>query len=256
MNIKFLGAHNTETETARLCCIQLNGRLYIDAGALTASLPIEAIAMPGAILLTHAHYDHIRDLPVAAMGAALSGRRLAVYGTAEVRETLATLLLNGNLYPRFLDTPEKTPVIEYTEIIPVQEHVICGHRVRAFPVKHSRPAVGYEITSGDGKSVFITGDTGPAVADCWAKIRPDMLVIEATMPDRYRTSALQHGHLCPSLLEETLLSFRERQGYLPQVVAMHINPFEEADIARELNRVSDSLAHPITVACEGLSIEL
>ena len=64
------------------------------------------------------------------------------------------------------------------------------------------------------------------------------------------------GHLTPNLLKRELESFREIKGYLPPVVAIHMNPADEAEIKAELAPVAASLDADITMAYEGRVIDL
>lgn len=63
MRIRFLGAHNTETLTTRLSGLLVDQALALDAGSLTASLTLSQQLSLKGVLLTHQHYDHIRDIP-------------------------------------------------------------------------------------------------------------------------------------------------------------------------------------------------
>ena len=79
--------------------------LAIDAGGLTSSLSFSAQQKLKAILLTHQHYDHIRDIPALAMNLFLSDATINIYSTLPVHDALATHLLDGELYPNFLEQP-------------------------------------------------------------------------------------------------------------------------------------------------------
>ena len=256
MHIQVLGAHNCESRDSKLVSLLIDEVLALDAGALTLSLSLAEQRNIKAILLTHHHYDHIRDIPAIAMNALLHETTVSVYSTRTVYDALAAHLLNGELYPRFLARPEDNPTVRFTVIAPNCTQEIAGYRVTAVPVQHSVPAVGYQVTSAEGKTVFYTGDTGPDLAACWQSISPQLLVIEVTAPNRYEEFARQSGHLTPSLLKQELASFRELNGYLPQVIAVHMNPRQEPEIADELAAASAELNHAITLAYEGMRLHL
>ena len=63
MNIRILGAHNVESRTTRCISLLIDNTVAIDAGGLTSGLSISAQQRLKALLLTHQHYDHIRDIP-------------------------------------------------------------------------------------------------------------------------------------------------------------------------------------------------
>ena len=84
MDIKFLGAHNSEIETKGCSCLLINETLALDAGSLTSNLPIANQQKIQAILLSHQHYDHIRDIPLIALNLSHHGSSVEVYATPEV----------------------------------------------------------------------------------------------------------------------------------------------------------------------------
>jgi len=63
MNIQLLGVHNCESQNTKLTSLLIDDILVVDAGGLTSSLSFEAQRKLKAILLTHQHYDHIKDVP-------------------------------------------------------------------------------------------------------------------------------------------------------------------------------------------------
>jgi ribonuclease BN (tRNA processing enzyme) len=257
MDIQILGAHNCESRTSRLISLLVDDVLAIDAGALTSSLSFPAQQRLKAILLTHQHYDHIRDVPTVAFNLFLQGATISVCSIRPVYEALTAHLLNGSIYSKLLELPQGSPTVRFTMIEPGKPEQIEGYSVLAIPVNHSTtPAVGYQITSPDGKIVFYTGDTGPGLADCWKSVSPQLLIIEVTAPNRYEEFARESGHLTPGLLEQELTVFREIRGYLPQVVLVHMTPELEKEIESEIAVVAGALNSSINLAYEGMQIRL
>jgi len=256
MNIKFLGAHHCESQNTRFISLLIDDVIIVDAGGLTSSLSFQAQQKIKAILLTHQHYDHIRDVPAIAMNFHLCGTTINIYSTQPVYNALTTCLLDGKLYPKFLEQPQGKPTIRFTMIESYQTEQIEGYSVLAVKVNHSVPTVGYQITSPDGKVVFYTGDTGPGLADCWERIAPQLLIIEASAPDRFEELYKRKGHLTPTLLKQELTSFRELKGYLPQVVVVHMNPGLEEETKAEIAAVAEDLNHPLSVGYEGMELHL
>ena len=256
MEIQVLGAHNCESQSSKFISLLIDDTLAIDAGGLTSSLSFEAQRKLRAILLTHQHYDHIRDVPAIAMSLYLQGNTITIYSTQPVYDAVSSHLLDGKLYPKFLEQPQQEPTIKFTIIEPYKLESIAGYSILAVPVNHSVPTVGYQITSPDGKIVFFTGDTGPGLTACWQCVSPQLLIAEVTAPNRYEEFAKESGHLTPSLLEQELVSFRELKGYLPQVALVHMNPDLETEIAGEIATVAQALSNPITLAYEGMRLRL
>ena len=255
MNIRILGAHNCESQNTKAVSMLIDDSLALDAGGLTATLPFPDQQKLKALLLTHQHYDHIRDVPSLAMNLYLSGATINIYSILPVYDTLTKYLLNNELYPNFLERPQENPTIKFTEIKMRDTEQIEGYSVLAVPVNHSVPTVGYQITS-NGKIVFYTGDTGPGLADCWRYVSPQLLIIEVTASNRYEEFAKESRHLTPNLLQQELISFRELKGYLPRVVVVHINPWLEEEIEAEIDAVAGSLDNIITLGYEGMQLHL
>ena len=256
MDIQILGAHNCESQATKFPGLLIDDSLVLDAGGLTSSLSFPAQQKLKAILLTHQHYDHIRDVPVIAMNFYLSGATIDIYSTQPVYDALTAHLLDGKLYPNFLERPEGNPAIRFTVIEPYRTEQIEGYSVLAVPVNHSVPSVGYQITSPDGKVVFYTGDTGPGLTDCWEQVSPQLLIIEVTAPDGYEESCREKGHLTPGLLKQELAVFRELKSYLPRVVVVHMDPGLEVEIKAEIAAVARDLNSPITLGYEGMRLHL
>ena len=256
MKILILGAHNTESRDSRLTCLLIDDLLAIDAGALTSSLSFQAQQEVRAILLTHQHYDHIRDIPAIAINHLFNETTINIYSTQTVHDILATHLLNGKLYPKFLEFPETKPTVNFTVIEPYQPQQIEGYGVLAVPVNHSDLTVGYQVTSPDGKAVFYTSDTGPCLTVCWEHVSPQLLITEVTLSNAQEEFATRSGHLTPNLLEQELTNFRQLKGYLPPVVVVHINPMLEKEISAEIAAVAKALNTSITLAYEGMQLDL
>jgi len=256
VNLKILGAHNCESQTTRLLSLLIDDCLALDAGGLTSSLSFAAQQKLKAILLTHQHYDHIRDVPAIGMNFYLARYSITVHSTCAVYDVLRAHVFNGSLYSNFLERPEGNPTLRFSVIEPHQTRDVKGYSVLAVPVNHSVPAVGYQVTSPDGKALFYSGDTGPGLAECWRRVSPGLLVIEVTGSNRFTEFGRNSGHLTPDLLKQELVVFQELKGYLPQVITVHMSPGLEDEIRTEIAAVGEELGCPIMVGYEGMQIDL
>ena len=256
MEIRILGAHNIETKNTGCVCILIDDILAVDAGALTANLSIIQQQNLKAILLTHQHYDHIRDIPALGMNFFLFEKAIELYTTRTVYEALLTHLLNDSLYPNFIEKPQEKPSIHFNMIEPGRTAIIAGYEVLPVLVNHTVPTIGYQIASRDGKKIFISSDTGPGLDDCWKQISPEMLLIETTLLNKNEDFAHESGHLTAALLQQELISFRKIKGYLPKVVLTHMNPLVEKDIKAEISKVEKALNMKIRFGYEGMRINI
>jgi ribonuclease BN (tRNA processing enzyme) len=255
MKIRFLGAHNSETKDTRLTSLLVDDVLAIDVGGLTSSLSVKAQYRIEAVLLTHQHYDHVRDIPTLSMNLFLGGAQTIIYSIPAVFEVLEKNLMDEVIYPDFRQRSTGGPTITFSVVKPNKVQKILDYEVLPVPVKHGVPTVGYQLSAG-GKTFFYTGDTGPGLAECWKVVSPQLLITEVTASDKYTEWAAEGGHLTPSLLQRELEDLRKLKGYLPRVIVVHMSPHLEKDIAAETAKVAQSLNASITLAREGMEVNL
>jgi cAMP phosphodiesterase len=256
MNVRILGAHNVESAVTGFTSILIDEVLAVDAGALTSSLSFTEQQKLKAVLLTHPHFDHIRDIPSIGMNFFLMGKTLDIFTPTAVREVLTAHLINDVIYPDFTKKPPDKPSLRFHPIEPGEKVTIAGYEVLPVSVIHSVPASGYQITSTDGKKVFITCDTGPGLTDVWRQVSPDLLIIELTLPNKQDEFAQKVGHLTPALLQQELESFSNLKNYLPQVILIHINPLDEKEIKTEIRAAEKTLKTKLLFSTEGMTIKV
>jgi len=256
MNIRVLGAHNRETQTARCVSLIIDDTLALDAGELTSSLSIPEQQNLKAILLTHQHYDHIRDVPTIAINLYNHGANINVYSTPDVRDAIEAHLFNGKVYPKFQELPEIKPTVSFNLIVPYESKGLESYEILAVPVNHCAGTIGYQVSDIVGKTMFYTADTGPGLVDRWQHLLPQLLIVEVTMPNRYEEFAVNSGHLTPNLLSDELTKFRELKGCLPQITIVHMDPALEQEIEEEIAVVAESLNTSITIAHEGMQLHI
>jgi len=256
MRLKILGAHNCESSSARLTSLLIDDMMAIDAGSLTSTLTLEEQRGIRAILLTHHHFDHVRDLGTLGMNVFTTGP-VNVYASQGVIDVISSYLFDGVMYVDFLHhpTPEK-PALRLNPLELYEETTIEGYTVLPLPVKHSIPAVGYQITAPDGRKLFYTGDTGRGLSQVWEAVSPDLLVMEVTVPSRYQEAAEEHGHMSPQDLKQELTEFRRIKGHLLPVVVVHMSPHIEDQIRDEVAQVAAELGAQITPGHEGMEVVL
>lgn len=251
-----MGAHNVESKRTRCVSLVIDDILAVDAGGLTSGLSVPDQTKLKAVLLTHQHYDHIRDIPTLALNLAINGIGIDVYSTPSVCKAIETHLLNGTLYPKFQESAEKKPAINFKFIEPYKTQTIGVYEVLAIPVKHDGITVGYQIKDDKGKAIFYTADTGPGLSHCWQHLSPQALIVDVTVSNKYEQFARKTGHLTPSLLYEELVKFRELKGYLPMVITVHMNPLLEEEIKEEVTLVSKDLNTSVTLASEDMQLAI
>jgi ribonuclease BN (tRNA processing enzyme) len=257
MNVRFLGAHNMESKETRPMSMLIDNILAIDAGGLTSSLTFSEQAAIKALLVTHHHYDHIKDIPMLGMNFYVNNSQLPIYSIKSVYEALNYLFkYPGKLYLDFLKSPSDNPTLKFIPVVPLKPLTIEGYNILAVLVKHSVPTVGYQITSPKGEILFYTGDTGSGLDNCWQQISPDLLAIEVTLPNEFIETAREAKHLTPCLLREELLSFQKIKGYLPKIITVHMFPQHQGKIEIELKQIAAELNATIMPGYEDMQINL
>ena len=257
MKIRVLGAHNMETAQTKHTCFLVDDSLAIDAGSLMTSLSAEEKNHLRAILLTHRHFDHVRDLPSLGLQTMDNGVTLDLYGLPDALDAVSTRLMDGLLYPNFTvrPTPEH-PKYRLRAIAPGRAFNVCGIEVLPLSVPHGAPAVGFVVRKGSSTAAF-TGDTGGGLLPFLAHTPPpQVLFVEVTFSNSGDARARASRHLTPFILREELESARQQGLSLPQIVAVHRDPRHEQAILQELAEVSKRLDATITPAFTGQEFRL
>jgi ribonuclease BN (tRNA processing enzyme) len=249
--IRFLGTHNEESHDTRLMSLVIDDVLAVDAGSLVSELTFTEQEKIRAILLSHGHYDHIRDVPAFAFNN--YQRTTKVFAAQQTLEILASHLVDGLIYPKFTEKNSflEKPALKLHRLETFKSRNIEGYQVTAVPLNHPIETVGFDITSPDKKGVLYLTDTGPGLDKLWGRVLPDLLIVDTTYPDRLENVAWDAGHLCPQLLMKELVSFRRVSGYLPRVISIHLSPRLEEEIRDGIKHVSSELGISIEVAKEG-----
>ncbi|MBI2917729.1 MAG: lactamase [Chloroflexi bacterium] len=259
MEIRILGAHNLESATSRLSSLVVDGVLALDAGSLTSGLTLEEQARIKAVLLTHHHFDHVRDLATLGLGTWSSGT-IDVFAPQAVLDVVASHLMDGTIYPDFTlrPSPEK-PSLRLWPLDTGKTTEVAGYAVTPVPVPHSAPCTGYLFSDARGSpdsSGFYTGDTGPGLASACSGLRPGLLITEVTLTDAQQDDALRTGHLTPSLLKVELAVLRQSWGYLPPVIILHMSPPLEREIVQALAQIARELRADIRTAYRDMRVSV
>lgn len=255
MEIRIVGAHQGEAIDRRFTTLLVDGGVAIDAGSLAGGLTLDEQRQVGDVLITHQHWDHVKDLASFGFNLLGAGQTANVYCTDEVRQIVSEHLLTSSYWIDFFAGPNPLhPVYQQRRVDLVDEFLVGPYRVRAIPVNHTVPTVGYQVTDAAGRKVYYTGDNGPGCGRLWAMAEPHLLITECTYSNVQQELAARSGHLSPRLLEEALLEFGGRRGYLPRVILVHVNPFHEARIRIEIEEVARRLSASIELGREGQTV--
>ncbi len=239
MRLRVLGCSGGELPRHRTTCFLVDGKLAIDAGALTASLPLEELLELDDIVLTHSHFDHVKDVPL--LSDLLPGRRrtpVRIHASTACARTLRESLFNDELWPDFTRIPDqRTPVMEIRPFDPERPFRIGRYTVRPVRVDHPVESVGFVLSDGRS-SIAISGDTGPT-SRFWKRVNAEKrlkaLLVELSFPNGLQELADLSGHLTPRTLAGELAKL-ERNGF--PVLLYHLKPAHLAELRREVAKLA------------------
>lgn len=235
MKIRVLGCHGGELPSCKTTCFLVDGVLALDAGALTASLPLEQLCRVDDIVLSHSHFDHVKDLPLLA--DLIVGRRdrpVRVHASVECVRTLQENMFNNSLWPDFTRIPtRKHPVIELRSFRQGARVRVGSYTLQTIPVTHPVESCGF-VLSRNGVSVAMSGDTGPTEA-LWRVLNRcknlRAVFLETSFPNDLQQLADISGHLTPQTLTTELGKFK-RNG--AAVLLYHLKPAFVPQVKREV----------------------
>jgi 3',5'-cyclic-nucleotide phosphodiesterase len=235
VELRVLGCHGGETPNHRTSAFLLDGRLAIDAGALTGVLDLPAQCALEACVVSHAHLDHVRDLATLADNRAqLAAPPLVVAGTDITLDILRKHFFNDLLWPDFTKIPsEETPTIVFRSLSPEVPTVLAGFTVQAVLVNHTLECAGFVIEGKDG-SLAYSGDTGPT--DRFWQVLNDVerlraLLIEVSLPDEHQILATRSGHHTPTTLYNDLFKYKKPSDL--NVLLYHMKPVFQGPVERQ-----------------------
>jgi 3',5'-cyclic-nucleotide phosphodiesterase len=235
LQLRVIGCHGGETPKHRTSAFLLDERVAIDAGALTSGLDLKQQCSLEAVLVSHAHLDHVRDLATIADNRAQLGcKPLTIVGTRPTIGVLKKHFFNGLLWPDFSVIPtKKHPAIEYMVLKPEVRTMVAGFGVRAIEVTHTIDTSAF-IVDKNGASVAYSGDTGPTDR-LWEALNEEKdlraLLMEVSFPNDHQRLATVSGHHTPQTLLPDLKKYK-RPKDLPTLL-YHIKPTFQASVEKE-----------------------
>lgn len=262
MNIRVLGCHGSTQLLPRgndpiqcgTCGFLVNDRVLVDAGTIGSRLYLEEQRRIRVVLLTHLHFDHIRELPTLADN--LIGEidePVVIAAIPEVLNGLHRHIFNGAVYPDFFRLPDPSrPIFVTHQLQPGREDLLGGLGVTPILVNHVVPTVGFLLREGT-QTLLYSGDTY-RTDDLWRAAKDltglKAAFIEASFPNEMDGLARVAKHLTPALLAEEFAKLARPE--LP-VYAYHLKPRFREQIRQELGQLG---IHHLTALAEGQTLEL
>jgi ribonuclease BN (tRNA processing enzyme) len=239
VELRVVGCHGGETPKHRTSAFVLDERIAIDAGSLTSGMDLKSQLALEAVLVSHAHLDHVRDLATIADNRCQNGvAPLVIAGTRGTLAILKKHFFNDLLWPDFSRIPSvRRPTIRYLELGREKPVRIAGYEVRAIPVSHTIECCAFTVR-GKGGTLAYSGDTGPT-SRLWEVLNAaddlKALLMEVSFPNHMSKFARVSGHHTPETLGREMRKL-ERSRELP-VLLYHIKPSFQSMVERECARL-------------------
>jgi len=239
MKIHVLGCAGAEMPNHNMSGFLIDNTVLLDAGTIGLALDFEEQMAIQDIFITHSHLDHVKAIPFFADNIVTQNERheVSLYSSAEIIEILRNNLFNNLVWPDFSLIPTSAePVIKFKAMVTGESVRLKKHKVTAYKVRHTTPAVGFLVESDQGKKLLYTGDTGPS-EDIWEACKGhtlDAVIVEVSLPNRMTDIALQAGHLTPELLAGEMKKMEKTPRHF---FVSHAKPYYMAEIRDELGRI-------------------
>lgn len=238
MKVKVLGAYGGRYRDLGTSCFQLSDNVLLDAGNVMRALGKDCLKVDH-VLLTHAHLDHIVDIPFLVDYAfRFRDRPLNIYGHRETIEAVRDYVMNWNIWPEFSSIRlinSGDYAVNYVEVVPGTAFEVEGLYVETFLSNHTIPTLSY-IFKKDNRGILITGDTykNPKV---WEVLNSDRdikaLVTEVSYPSYMHNLAEVSKHHTPKTLKEELANLKREDV---EVYVMHLKPNSLEELRREISK--------------------
>jgi cAMP phosphodiesterase len=236
MELRVLGCHGGETPRHRPSAFLLDQRLAIDAGSLSRGLGLDEQLGLEAVVVSHAHFDHVRDLAMLADNRCQAeSASLVIAATAPTIDALRQHFFNGVLWPDFFGIPTLAgvPTLAWVEL-GWQHATRVGHyEVTALPMNHTIDAAGL-LVRGPAGTLAYSGDTGPTDTFWgWVDREPNLrgIIVEVSFPNEEQGLASVSGHHTPKTMADDLRKL-ERPEIVPTLL-FHMKPRFQSQIERE-----------------------
>lgn len=235
MELRVVGCHGGETPRHRTSAFVVDDRIALDAGSLTSGLDLNAQFRLQAVLVSHAHLDHIRDLATIADNRCQADcDPLLVAATKPTIEVLKKHFFNNLIWPDFSVIPNRSrPTIQFVELKHERRVEIAGYQVCSVPVTHTIDSSGF-IVKGKDATVAYSGDTGPTDR-FWELLKKEdnlkALLLEVSFPNREQKLATVSGHHTPRTLAKDLAKYGKPKD-LPTLL-YHIKPVFQSEVEQE-----------------------
>ena len=207
--------------------------VVLDAGALLGTLSLDQIMQLKHIIISHAHFDHIKELPMLADLLLIHAHQtITIHCTKTVGEQLKHYVFNNIIWPDFTQIPKSKPTIIFDYFSFEQPFVIDDLTFLPIAVNHVVESSGF-IVSDATSCIAWSGDThrSASLIKCINDLPSiDAIFFETSFLNRLQPIADASLHLTPQLLYEELHKIR----HLVPAHIFHLKPNLEDELKKEI----------------------
>lgn len=255
MWISILGCSGGIGPGNRTTSVLIDDDILLDAGSGVGDLQLQQMTRIRHIFISHSHLDHIAFLPFLVDSIFSQIKTpIQIYGLPETIQAMKDHIFNWTIWPDFSELPNKeSPVMTFNTITPYQEVIVGDRRIKAVPVEHVVPGIGYIVQNQNNKVFAFSGDT--ATNDTlWEELNKleqvDALMVESGYPNSMDALSRLAQHYTPKILAEDL----KKLNHKPHLMISHLKPGMEIQISEDLH--AELKDYQITCIKSGDSIQL
>ena len=239
MKVKILGCSGSEAIGRNPPGLLVNDCVMLDAGTITAALTIQAQSKITDVFISHTHLDHIKSILFLADNIIGRIKRpVNIRAIPKVIDAIRKHLMNNIIWPDFTKIPTVqnplSSVLAYKPIPPGKTVTVAGLKVKAIPMNHPVPAVGF-LVSDSKTSLLYTADTGPNEG-IWkeaAKAKNlNAIIVDTSFPNSLEFIADASGHFTPAQLHHDLTTAKVE--FNVPIYVYHIKPVYKKKVISEL----------------------
>lgn len=220
-------------------CFLVDGRIALDAGALTQDLPVSEQAQVDHVFLSHTHLDHVATLPFLLDNVfSLRDAPVRVHASEHALRCLREHVFNDVLWPDFSVLHNgRTTLLEYAPFEAGACVEVGGLAVTAVAMDHTVPCSGY-LLQGPTSALAVCGDTDGVEA--MARAIPaarglGAVILEASFPASEAEVAVASRHLTSDGFGRSL----ERLPADTPVFVTHVKPAFRDEVRKEIEALGD-----------------
>ncbi|MCK5807515.1 MBL fold metallo-hydrolase, partial [bacterium] len=200
MRILPFGCYGSDLGPKKSLSISFSPSILLDAGAILGTLSLDDILKLRHIVISHAHFDHIKELPMLADLLLIHARQtITIHCTKTVGEQLKHYIFNNIIWPDFTKIPKAKPTIVFEYFSFETPFTIDETTFLPIAVNHVVESSGFIISDATA-TVAWSGDThrsASLIEHINALPSIDAIFFETSFPNRLQVIADASLHLTP-----------------------------------------------------------